>query len=76
MTAQEFVTWFEGFVAGSNNYALTPKGWEEVKEKLSSVSKPARFTFGTTPNATFTTSTLPTEGNINYTTSNKNLLHD
>jgi hypothetical protein len=74
MTAQEFVTWLKGFVAGSNNYNLTPKGWEEVREKLSSVNKSTRVSFGTTSNSTATT--LPSEASVNYTTSNKNLLHD
>jgi hypothetical protein len=76
MTSQEFVTWMRGFVAGSNNYNLTPKGWDEVKEKLSAVNDagivPIRF--GTTTTAT----TLPSETTVNYITgdSNKNLLHD
>ena len=38
MTSNEFVIWLKGFVAGSNNYALTPKGWDEVKEQLEKVT--------------------------------------
>jgi DNA-binding PadR family transcriptional regulator len=37
MTPNQFITWLKGFVAGSHSYNLTPKGWEEVKEKLSKV---------------------------------------
>lgn len=77
MTAQEFVTWLRGFVAGSNNYNLTPKGWDEVKDKLSSVkdsSGPASFSFG--PTSTSTATTLPPDTVINYTTDSKTLLHD
>ena len=37
MTPQEFVIWLKGFVAGSNNYNLTPNGWETLKQQLEKV---------------------------------------
>ena len=37
MTEHEFIMWLKGFIAGSNNYNLTPAGWEELKEKLNNV---------------------------------------
>jgi hypothetical protein len=39
MKAEEFVIWFKGFVAGSNNYDLTPAGWEAVKAQLEKVGE-------------------------------------
>lgn len=75
MTPDQFVTWMRGFVAGSHSYNLTPKGWDEVKEKLSSVTSTNQVPlhFGSTSTAT----TLPSEATVAYTTtSNKNLLHD
>jgi len=76
MTSKEFVIWLKGFVAGSNNYNLTPKGWDEVKEKLDSVvdANPVTFSFG--PTSTSTATSLPAEATVNFTTSNKSLLHD
>ena len=76
MTSKEFVIWLKGFVAGSNNYNLTPKGWDEVKEKLDSVvdANPITFSFGLT--STSTATTLPSEASVNYTTDAKTLLHD
>jgi hypothetical protein len=76
MTSKEFVIWLKGFVAGSNNYNLTPKGWDEVKEKLDSVvdANPITFSFGST--STSTATTLPSEASVNYTTDAKTLLHD
>lgn len=74
MTAQEFITWFKGFIAGSNNYNLTPKGWEEVKDKLNEVRDTPRI--DSAISNTYTTSTLPSGTTVNYTTSDKNLLHD
>lgn len=76
MTSQEFVMWFKGFVAGSSNFNLTPAGWSEVKEKLNQVSdaNPISFNFG--PTSTSTATTLPAEATVNFTTSNKSLLHD
>lgn len=38
MTSNEFVIWLKGFVAGSNNFNLTPAGWDEVKEQLDKVN--------------------------------------
>jgi hypothetical protein len=38
MTSKEFVIWLKGFVAGSNNFNLTPAGWDEVKEQLNKVN--------------------------------------
>ena len=38
MTSKEFVIWLKGFVAGSNNYNLTPEGWQSLKDNLQNVS--------------------------------------
>ena len=38
MTSKEFVIWLKGFVAGSNNFNLTPAGWDEVKEQLDKIN--------------------------------------
>ena len=76
MTSQEFVIWFKGFVAGSNSYNLTPKGWDEVRQKLDSVNDTRQTSFSINSTSTSTATTLPAEATINYTTSNKNLLHD
>lgn len=37
MTPEEFVTWLQGFVQAANAYNITPKQWEDVKDKLDSV---------------------------------------
>lgn len=38
MTSKEFVIWLQGFVEGSNNFNLTPSGWDALKEKLKEVN--------------------------------------
>ena len=38
MTSKEFIIWLKGFVAGSNNFNLTPAGWDEVKEQLDKIN--------------------------------------
>ena len=38
MTAEEFVIWLHGFIAGSNSYNLTPQGWDKLKEMLEQVN--------------------------------------
>ena len=37
MKSTEFVIWLKGFIAASNNYNLTPAGWDTLKEELSKV---------------------------------------
>lgn len=38
MTSKEFILWLKGFIAGSNNYNLTPQGWETLKANLETVN--------------------------------------
>ena len=38
MTSNEFVIWLKEFIAGSNNYNLTPQGWEALKNNLEKVN--------------------------------------
>ena len=38
MKSTEFVIWLKGFIAASNNYNLTPAGWDTLKEELSKVN--------------------------------------
>ena len=38
MTSREFIIWLKGFIAGSNNYNLTPAGWETLKYNLEQVN--------------------------------------
>ena len=38
MTSREFIIWLRGFIAGSNNYNLTPTGWEALKSNLEQVN--------------------------------------
>jgi|LakMenE01Jun11ns_1017448.scaffolds.fasta_scaffold9040197_1 hypothetical protein len=76
MTPAEFVLWLKGFVAGSSNYNLTPGGWDEVKEKLNTVTDAAPITFNFGSTSTSTATTLPPDATINYTVDSKTLLHD
>lgn len=76
MTSHEFVIWLRGFVAGSNNYTLTPKGWDEVKEKLNDITDTDKVSTILTVGGSSTATTLPAGTTVNFTTSDKNLLHD
>lgn len=37
MTAEEFVIWLKGFAEASNEYNVTPKQWQSVKDMLDKV---------------------------------------
>jgi len=39
MNQAEFIQWLRGFADGVHHYNLTPKQWDELKEKLSEVGK-------------------------------------
>jgi hypothetical protein len=38
MTSKEFVIWLKGFATASNNYSITPKQWDDLKDKLGEVN--------------------------------------
>jgi hypothetical protein len=45
MTAEEFVIWFKGFAQAANAYNITPKQWEDVKDKLETVEDTKEYDF-------------------------------
>ena len=38
MTSKEFVLWLKGFTEGVHEFAITPKQWDTLKEKLTEVN--------------------------------------
>jgi hypothetical protein len=38
MTSKEFVLWLKGFTDGVHEFAITPKQWDNLKEKLTEVN--------------------------------------
>lgn len=38
MSDKEFVQWFRGFVEGAHHYNITPKQWDDLKDKLTLVN--------------------------------------
>jgi len=37
MTPNEFVIWLRGFSQAANNFTLTPKQWDDIREQLDKV---------------------------------------
>jgi len=37
MTPNEFVLWLKGFSQAANNFTLTPKQWDDIREQLDKV---------------------------------------
>lgn len=37
MTPEQFVIWLRGFAQAANNFTLTPKQWDDIRDKLASV---------------------------------------
>jgi len=57
MTPNEFVIWLKGFSEAANDFTLTPKQWDDLKEKLSKVVpdnyiKGTRYNLDNTNNTT------------------------
>jgi hypothetical protein len=38
MTPNEFVIWLKGFIQAANNFTLTPKQFDDLKEQLNKVN--------------------------------------
>ena len=38
MSEKEFIDWLKGFTQGVHHYNITPKQWDELKEKLATVN--------------------------------------
>ena len=49
MTSIEFVIWLKGFVAATSNYNVTPKQWDDIKDKLGEVKDDTLPTFQVFP---------------------------
>jgi hypothetical protein len=49
MTSKEFVLWLKGFTEGVHEFNITPKQWDNLKEKLAEVNddNSSPFPFGT-----------------------------
>jgi hypothetical protein len=64
MTSSEFVQWLKGFTEGVHEYAITPKQWDLLKERLAEVEdkvlilESPKFPFGV-PNTTPNTQPFP-----------------
>jgi hypothetical protein len=58
MTPTQFVTWLKGFVQAANNYNITPKQWDDVRDQLDKVELQENIKFSRygldNPNASIT----------------------
>lgn len=75
MTPNDFIIWFRGFVKASNNYNITPKQWDDIREQLEKVILDSElkpyFSFNTgTSNTNITYGR--SEDNITYTNTKNN----
>lgn len=80
MTSKEFVIWLKGFTEGVHDFNITPKQWDNLKEKLAEVNDyPYSISVGTGGYGTINTSTTFSSGSgaWHYTNSiDKTLLND
>ena len=65
MTSKEFVIWLKGFTEGVHEFAITPKQWDYLKEKLAEVkddNTSSPFPFGVPNSAPIVTLPYITPG--------------
>jgi hypothetical protein len=69
MTSKEFVLWLKGFTEGVHEFNITPKQWDNLKEKLAEVNDGTPIGEGGwgTPNGTKIITTPGTTGFIKIT---------
>jgi hypothetical protein len=72
MTPNEFVIWLRGFTQAANNFTLTPKQWDDIKEQLDKVElyeRLSRYTLDTNSTNWNTTTTASKDRNdVTYNT--------
>ena len=75
MTSQEYTQWLKGFLDAVDNYAITKKQFDAIREKLKEVEDAPTHTPITIGNGwwnggTITTSNYPSGSTLTYTTGN------
>lgn len=70
MTSNDFVIWLRGFTQAANNFTLTPKQWDDIKEQLDKVElneRLSRYTLDIDTNSGWSTTTTTAEGRTDVT---------
>jgi hypothetical protein len=70
MTPNEFVIWLKGFTQAANNFTLTPKQWDDVREQLDKVElneRLSRYTLDIDTNSNWNTTTTTADGRNDIT---------
>jgi hypothetical protein len=71
MTPNDFVIWLKGFTQAANNFTLTPKQWDDIKEQLDRVElneRLSRYTLDiNTNNSNWLTTTTTADGRNDIT---------
>jgi len=71
MTPHEFVIWLKGFTQAANNFTLTPKQWDDVREQLDRVElneRLSRYTLDISDSSNWTTTTTNDKNDVTYKT--------
>jgi hypothetical protein len=71
MTSNDFVIWLKGFTQAANNFTLTPKQWDDIKEQLDRVElneRLSRYTLDINGSNWNTTTTLESRNDVTYKT--------
>jgi hypothetical protein len=71
MTPNEFVIWLRGFTQAANNFTLTPKQWDDVREQLDRVElneRLSRYTLDISDSSNWTTTTTNDKNDVTYKT--------
>ena len=71
MTSKEFVIWFKGFTEGVHEYNITPKQWDNLKEKLAEVKDEEQIGYPVGVGGWGTNTTFTTGSNWIYTNNTK-----
>jgi len=70
MTSNDFVIWLRGFTQAANNFTLTPKQWDDIKEQLDKVElneRLSRYTLDIDTNSGWSTTTTTADGRNDIT---------
>jgi len=68
MQPNDFIQWLRGFIEGVHDFNVTPKQWDDIKDKLNTVQHSEKGTRYTLDSSNWNTTTTNNYADVTYKT--------
>jgi len=68
MQPNDFIQWLRGFIEGVHDFNVTPKQWDDIKDKLDTVQHSEKGTWHTLDSNNWNTTTTNNYADVTYKT--------